>query len=91
MSNHTETLADSFETFIRTNIDSKGRVFGYVVGLREVVGTGEYYAWVQRAVETKKGFEDFGVSQRSKKFRNLQEAKSWAYRTAKERAEKVAA
>lgn len=91
MNNQAETLADSFETFIRTNVDSKGKVFGYVVGLREVVGTGECYAWVQRSVETKDGFKDFGVFQRSKKFRNLQEAKSWAYRTAKDRAEKVAA
>jgi len=83
-----ETLAESFETFIRTGID-KGRVFGYVVGLREVLNSGECYAWVQKSVETRDGWKDFGPYQRSRKFPSLAAAKSWAYQTARERASRI--
>lgn len=89
--NTIETLGESFETFIPSNTDKKGRVFGYVVGIREVIGSDECYAWVQRSVKTSDGFTDFGVSQRSKKFASLAQAKVWAYRTAKERAAREAA
>jgi len=87
----TEQLGEAIEVFTRTNVDSKGRVFGYIVGLRKVLNTNECYAWVQRGVETKEGFKDFGVVQRSKKFPSYQSAKNWAYSTQKERIEKIAA
>ena len=86
--NANETLAESFETFVRTNIDN-GRVMGYVIGLREVIETNECYAWVQRSVETKDGWKDYGVVQRSRKFPTTAAARAWAYSTAKERASRI--
>jgi len=86
-----EILAESFESFIPSNTDKKGRVMGFVVGLREVENTGECYAWVQRSVKTSEGFADFGVPQRSRKFPSLESAKAWAYGEAKERAAKLVA
>lgn len=83
-----EQLDDAFETFIRTGIDSKGRTVGYVVGLREVLTTGECYAWVQYSVSAEDGWKDFGPVQRSRKFATLEAAKTWAYATAKERSVK---
>lgn len=85
----TQEMGEMFETFIRAGQDSKGRVVGYIVGLREVIETGEFYAWVQKAIELKDGFKDFGVSQRSRKFENLNYAKAWAYAEAKKRISKL--
>ena len=82
----TEQMGEIVEQFIRTEQDKAGRVFGYIVGLREVLSTGECYAWVQRAIEVKHGFKDFGPRQRSKKFPSVAAARSWAFATAKERA-----
>ena len=81
-----EQLGEIFEQFLPSDTDSKGRSFGYVVGLREILESGECYAWVQRAIQTEDGFEDFGRSQPSKKFPSLQAAKAWAFSTARERA-----
>ena len=89
-----EIFGQTYEQFIRSDVDSKGRVFGFIVGLRDVVKDSEFLkagqccAWVQRGIETKDGFKDFGACQRSKVFRNKEEAKRWAYGTAKERASK---
>lgn len=88
MKEDTEVFDDAFETFIPTN-SKDGRVFGYVVGLREVLNTGKCYAWVQRSIQTKQGFEDFGTRQRSRRFDSLQCAKKWAYAEAESRASKV--
>lgn len=84
-------LGEIFETFLPTNTDSKGRVFGYVVGLREILATGEHYAWVQRSIRTADGWKNYGSFQRSKKFPSLAAARTWAYATANERAQKAAA
>lgn len=81
-----EIYGETFEHFEASNRDEKGRVFGYVVGLRENVTTGKWSAWVQRSIKTKDGFKDFGVAQRSREFDSLSQAKTWAYSTRKERA-----
>ena len=94
-------LGETYEQFMRSDVDSKGRVFGFIVGLRDVVKDGEHYgvkvkagqcyAWVQRGLEIKQGFEGFGATQRSKLFGTKEDAKRWAYGTAKERCAKRAA
>ena len=80
-------LAEAFETFLPFGIDNKGRQTGYVVGLREDLDTKECYAWVQKSIKTPGGWKDFGPTQRSKKFRNLSAARTWAYATAKVRSQ----
>ncbi len=82
---NTEILGELFESFTPTDTKD-GKTFGFTVVLREVTNTGECYARVQRAVQTKESFKDYGVFQRSRKFPSLKEAKSWAYKTAQERA-----
>lgn len=79
-------LKEPFETFIPQGKDSKGRIVGYVVGLRESADDAQCYAWVQRSIKTADGWKDFGAPQRSKLFPTLEAAKAWAYATAKERA-----
>lgn len=74
-----------YEEFLPAYTDSKGRVMGYIVGLN-FDGESTHYAWVQKGIQTQNGFEDFGPRQRSKQFRSKIEARSWAFRTAKERA-----
>lgn len=88
MSDNELKLGDMFETFKPTMVDAKGRVFGYVIGLREVLDTGECFAWVQKSVKTTDGWKDFGVVQPSKRFPSVAAASAWAYATAKERASK---
>jgi len=96
---NSEILGETFECFMRSDEDSKGRVFGFIVGLRAVVAdgviygksvkAGQCYAWVQRGIEVRNdGFKDFGATQRSKLFTSKEEAKRWAYSTAKERIQK---
>lgn len=80
-------FGDMFETFQPTTIDADGRVFGYVVGLREVLDTGEYFAWVQKSIKTVDGWKDWGRSQPSKRFPSLAAASAWAYATAKKRTQ----
>jgi hypothetical protein len=81
----TEILGELFQSFTPTDTKD-GKTFGFTVVLREVTNTGECYARAQRAVQTKESFKDYGVFQSSRKFPSLKEAKSWAYKTAKERA-----
>jgi hypothetical protein len=78
-------LDETFETFLRLGIDKKGRVVGYVVGLRPAINSPICYAWVQKSIETKDGWKNYGVAQRSKMFKTVAEANRWAYQTAKER------
>lgn len=94
-----ETFGETFEQFVRTDVDAKGRVFGFIVGLRDVVADNEFLkagqccAWVQRGIETDMGlgFKDFGVVQRSKPFPSREAAKAWAKATLAKRKEKYAA
>lgn len=94
-----ETFGETFEQFVRTDVDAKGRVFGFIVGLRDVVADNEFLkagqccAWVQRGIETDTGlgFKDFGAVQRSKPFPSKEAAKAWIKATLAKRKEKYAA
>lgn len=77
--------SESIEVFERAYTDERGRVFGWVVGLRPTHDG--WVAWVQKAVQTKDGWEEFGRSQPGRHFNTLAIAKAWAYATSKERAE----
>ena len=75
---------DMMEVWVGSGkFDSKGREIGYIVG---TANNGiEFAAWVQNGRKDNKGFKDFGVRQRSKRFNDQDSATAWAYRTAKER------
>ena len=84
------------EHYFYTNTDEKGRKFGYVAALREVKSdadeygveykVGQCYAWVQRVIVTKDGWEDFGIKQRSKVFESVEKAVQWVYPEVHKRA-----
>lgn len=86
----TPTLGDTFETFVSANKrDTKGRMIGYVVGLRD--NGIDFYAWVQNARYVEGGgWIEFGTPQRSKLFTSLEASRAWAYATARERIAKTA-
>lgn len=92
-----EIFGETFEQFVRTDVDAKGRVFGFIVGLRNVIADNEFLkagqccAWVQRGIQTKDGFKDFGSQQRSKVFPSRDAAKAWAKATLEKRKQKYAA
>lgn len=76
--------SEAFEMFLSAGkCDAKGREIGFTVGLRNVDGVD--YAWVQKAVRVRREISDFGPYQRSKAFRSADEARRWAYATAKQR------
>ena len=84
----TQIMTEAFETFLSSpKKDSKGRVIGYIVGLRD--DGVNFYAWVQNARMTNGNFFDFGVIQRSKCFASQDAATRWAYATAKQRIAKL--
>lgn len=81
-------MNEAFETFVPSNKkDAKGRLIGYIVGLRD--DGVNFYAWVQNARMSNGNFADFGVMQRSKCFANQESATKWAYATAKQRIAKL--
>lgn len=81
-------MNEALETFLRsTKTDAKGRIIGYIVGLRD--DGVNFYAWVQNARMTNGNFYDFGVIQRSKCFTSQEAATRWAYATAKQRIAKL--
>ena len=84
-------FGEIFETYLGSGKkDGKGREIGWIVGFND--NGVDFHAWVQNARSTKPGqFEQFGVSQRSKRFGTQGEANTWAYRTAKERIAKLTA
>lgn len=86
-----ETLGEAIQTFERTNEEKgTGRVFGYIFGIRPVVGSREVYAWLQRGVADKRGdFKDYGVSQRSRKFETLAQARAWQRAQFKKRTASI--
>lgn len=81
-----EIFGEKYAFFQRSDVDQKGRVFGFIVELQENLTTGECIARVQRGIQTKDSFKKFGASQPKKVFKNKEEAKRWAYSTAKQRA-----
>lgn len=81
-------MNEAFETFLPSNKkDSKGRLIGYIVGLRD--DGVNFYAWVQNSRMVNGNFSDFGVVQRSKCFASQEAANRWAYATAKQRIAKL--
>lgn len=81
-------MNEMFETFLPSHKkDAKGRLIGYIVGLRD--DGANFYAWVQNARKVNNDFFDFGVIQRSKCFASQAEATRWAYETAKQRLAKI--
>ena len=81
-------MNEAFETFLPSNKkDSKGRLIGYTVGLRD--DGVNFYAWVQNSRMVNGNFSDFGVVQRSKCFASQEAANRWAYATAKQRIAKL--
>lgn len=83
-----EELDGPLEVFQTTHVKN-GRVFGYVVGLLQVIGSPKCYAWVQKSYRTGNGeWKDWGARQRSRPFPTMEAARDWAYATAKYRAEK---
>jgi hypothetical protein len=87
----TNVLGEVFETFVPAKkVDDKGRVIGFVVGLRD--NGSDFYAWVQNARQTGNGeWIEFGTTQRSRKFASQTAATSWAYSTARARIQKLQA
>lgn len=82
-----EQMHEAIETFAHGYKAPDGHIYGWVVGLKEVIGTGECYAWVQKARRNKSGgWQDFGVCQRSKKFTSVALANTWAFAEAAKRA-----
>lgn len=81
-------FGEKYEQFNRSDVDAKGRVFGFIVELQDNLTTGECIARVQRGIQTKDSFKKFGALQPKKVFKNKEDAKRWAYGTAKERAAK---
>jgi len=78
-------LGEIFQNFMSTGKrDSKGRMIGYVVGLRDN-GT-DFYAWVQNTRRIDGEWVEFGFQQRSRRFDSQQAATTWAYKTARERS-----
>ncbi len=89
--NQTTTPAafgEAFETTLRAGKkDAAGREIGFTVGLND--NGVDFHAWVQNARVVGGEWKDFGVSQRSKRFDTQDQARNWAYSTAKERIAKL--
>lgn len=86
--NTTAAFGDAFETTLRAGKkDTAGREIGFTVGLND--NSVDFHAWVQNARLVKGEWKDFGVCQRSKRFGSQDEARRWAYATAKERIAKL--
>ena len=82
-------LGEMFENYMRSGrYDSKNREIGYIVGLRD--DGVNFFAWVQNARRKSGGeWEEFGVRQRSKRFKSQALSTRWAYATANERIAKL--
>ena len=86
----TNEYGEIFEVYMDANkLDDKGRRIGYIVGFRD--NGVDFRAYVQNARMVKRDWVEFGVQQRSKGFKSHEEAKHWAYSTAKERIAKLKA
>jgi hypothetical protein len=63
-----ETYGEVYQEFKATDVSKTGRVFGYIFAVRDVMVNGVVTGvatWVQRGVQTKFGFEEFGASNSS--------------------------
>lgn len=76
------------EAYIRSGRrDSKDREIGYIIGTNDN-GT-VFAAWVQNARRVDGEWKEFGVRQRSKRFKTQADATRWAYQVANERISKL--
>ncbi len=59
-----ETFGEIYQEFKPTDIDRKGRVFGYIFAVRDVLVNGVKVgvaSWVQRGIQTRHVFDEFGT------------------------------
>jgi len=59
-----ETYGEVYQEFKATDVTKAGRVFGYIFAVRDVLVDGVVTGvatWVQRGVQTKFGFDEFGT------------------------------
>lgn len=59
-----ETYGEVYQEFKATDVNRAGRVFGYIFAVRDVMVDGVVVGvatWVQRGVQTKFGFDEFGA------------------------------
>jgi hypothetical protein len=59
-----ETYGEVYQEFKPTDVTKAGRVFGYIFAVRDVMVDGVVTGvatWVQRGVQTKFGFDEFGT------------------------------
>ena len=59
-----ETYGEVYQEFKPTDVTKAGRVFGYIFAVRDVLVDGVVTGvatWVQRGVQTKQGFDEFGT------------------------------
>lgn len=86
-----ETYGEVYQEFKATDIDRKGRVFGYIFAARDVFVNGkvvEVATWVQRGLQTKLGFEEFGAqNSKTNRVANFKQARVTANRAIAERVE----
>lgn len=83
-----DEYGEIFECYMDAGeLDGKGRRIGSIVGFRD--NGVDFRAYVQNARMVKREWVEFGVQQRSKSFKSKEEAKCWAYSTAKERIAKL--
>lgn len=86
-----ETYGELYQEFKATDVDSKGRVFGYIFAVRDVMVDGVVTGvatWVQRGVQTKFGFEEFGTrNSKTHRVNDVKAARTIFNRTTAERIE----
>lgn len=86
-----ETYGELYQEFKATDVDAKGRVFGYIFAVRDVMVNGvvtEVATWVQRGIQTKFGFEEFGTrNSKTHRVNDTKAARAIANRTIAERIE----
>lgn len=86
-----ETYGEVYQEFKATDVDGKGRVFGYIFAVRDVMVNGvvvEVATWVQRGVQTKLGFDEFGArNSKTHRVNDVKAARAIANRTIAERIE----
>lgn len=84
-----ETYGELYQDFKVTDVDSKGRVFGYIFAVRDVMIDGVVTGvatWIQRGIQTKFGFEEFGTKNgATHRVANVKEARMIANRAIAER------
>ena len=86
-----ETYGELYQEFKPTDIDNKGRVFGYIFAVRDVLVDGVVTGvatWVQRGIQTKHDFKEFGTkNSTTDRVADIKTARSIASRKISDRIE----